>query len=108
MKKFLLALTTLTSLTQASHALIIGENRYNSCIHNKDAIECVFSTTFLLPTMLVGSEKELSFEEKSEMLKSEARMFLDGIITETVLLQKLADATHRDINELAAEILEEK
>lgn len=103
MKKTLLTLAVLFSMTQTSHALIFNGQKAN-CRGENDAT-CALAITFSLPTILVGAQAELSLADKAELIHSEAQKMRDGLTSESVLLQNMAEATGKDLNVLVDEIL---
>jgi hypothetical protein len=102
MKKAFLTLTVLFTMTQTSHALITQGRLPSDC---RNPAVCTLLTTTSLPTLLVGTEDELSDSEKEEFILSEAQNLVDGITTESLLLQKVADETGKDVMTVAKEIL---
>lgn len=104
MKKILLAMVMVLSLTQNSQAIII-EGSWNPCRHHGDPGECFWGLIFSLPTILISSTEEMSTEDRKELIQAEARNLLDGITTESVLLNAVAEKTGRDVYEVARDIL---
>lgn len=105
MKKILLALVMVLGLVQSSNAMLIGDRQYNQCRSGGNAMECWIMIAFSLPTLIIASQEEMSVEDKKEFMRAEATNLLEGVTTESVFLNAVAEKTNKDVYEVAREIL---
>jgi hypothetical protein len=110
MKKILLAVVVILGMSQSSHANILkidtppcAESVYRNTVN-----KCLLSFTTSIPTFIIASEESMSNEEKTEFVRAEATNLLEGVTTESVLLNAIAEKTGKDVFEVAREILEAK
>lgn len=110
MKKILLATVVVLSVTQNSHAIIKSAVTGERCRAEVGGgyISCAEMITFSsIPTAIIQSYEQLSNEDKAEFLRAEAINLLEGVTTESLFLNNIAEKTNKDIYEVAREILAE-
>jgi hypothetical protein len=114
----LLSLLIISGFSQNLHAMgmaTIADNRSSildetSILCGKSAMSstnCVISSITSLPTFFIAATEELNPQERYELLRGEAQKLVDGMTTESIYIQLIADESGKSVMEVAKEIMKE-